>query len=103
MGKDYKFVEYLRYETDLDEEACIDTQILHYLYDYLEEIKLGYRDEKQKNKLVTNIQKIKNTLCFVQKYWKVLLRAEFPTLPDNQFSSSKFISALIGMKRMGTK
>ena len=48
MGKDYKFVEYLRYETDLDEEACIDTQILHYLYDYLEEIKLGYRDEKQK-------------------------------------------------------
>ena len=103
MGKDYKFVEYLRYETDLDEEACIDTQILHYLYDYLEEIKLGYRDEKQKNKLVTNIQKIKNTLCFVQKYWNVLLRAEFPTLPDNQFSSSKFISALTGMKRMGTK
>lgn len=103
MGKDYKFVEYLRYETDLDEEACIDTQILHYLYDYLEEIKLGYRDEKQKNKLMTNIQKIKNTLCFVLKYWKVLLRAEFPTLPDNQFSSSKFISALTGMKRMGTK
>lgn len=48
MGKDYKSVEYLRYETDLDEETRIDTQILHYLYDYLEEIKLGYRDEKQK-------------------------------------------------------
>lgn len=104
---DEKGVEYLQYETDIDrEDENIDKQILHHLYDYLVEIGLGYRDNKQKKKLETNMEKIKNTLCFVQKYWKVLLRAEFPVLKKgthHDFSSSMFLSALQKTKRKGTK
>jgi hypothetical protein len=101
-----KGVEYLRSEKDIDKEENIDGQILHKLYEHLEEIGLGYRDINQRKRLEANMQIIKNTLCFVQKYWKVLLRAEFPDLPkgkDDNFTLSKFISALQETVRRSAK
>ena len=103
MGKNDMHVQYLEYVQDIDKKAHIDEQILHYLYDYIQGIGLGYRDQKQRSQLSANVQKIKNTLCCVQKYWKVLLRAEFPSIPDNEFSSSKFITSLQEMNRTGSK
>lgn len=104
---DKKGVEYIQYETEIDrEEEDISYQILHRLYDHLKEIGLGYRDQKQHVKLKSNMQKIKNTLCFVQKYWKVLLRAEFPVLKqgvNDDFSTSKFLEKLQQTKRKSTK
>eukprot|EP00984_Skeletonema_dohrnii_P019673 scaffold9466_cov85-Skeletonema_dohrnii-CCMP3373.AAC.1 len=106
MGKNDKCVKYLQYVEDLDKEQHIDEQIKQMMYGYLEDIGLGYRDDKQEAKLKSNTTKIKQVLCFVQNYWKVLLRAEFPHLPagsDIDFSSSKFISELTTMTRMGSK
>ena len=106
LGKTAVKVNYLQYDENIDGEAQIDEQIKRQIYILLEEMGLGYRDDKQKRKLATNTQKIKNTLCFVQKYWKVLLSAEFPHLPkgrDTNYAQSKFISALQGTTRLGSR
>ncbi len=79
-----------RLEKDIDKEEHIDGQILQKLYEHLEEIGLGYRDNNQQKRLEANTQIIKNSLC---KYWKVLPRAEFPDLQkgkDDDFTLSKF-------------
>ncbi len=106
MGSTTLGVSYLQYEEDMDKTLQIDEQIKHHLYKQLEEMGLGYRDQGQQSRLKANTEKIKNTLCFVQKYWKVLLRAEFPHLPkggDYDFTQSKFISAIQDTTRKSTK
>lgn len=103
MGSTTFGVSYLQYEEDMDQTLQIDEQIKHVLYVQLEQMGLGYRDQKQHSKLKANTEKIKNTLCFVQKYWKVLLRADFPHLPQGDFAHSKFISSLQDTRRTSTK
>ena len=81
---------------DLDVDPSLDVQICDKLYSIFEEIDLGYADNKQKKALETNAQHLKNSLCFIQKFWKVLVRAEFPIIPDSNedFSESKLLNAL---------
>ncbi|KAL7538123.1 hypothetical protein ACHAXR_008302 [Thalassiosira sp. AJA248-18] len=61
-----------------------------------EEIGLGYCDGKQKEALTKNATNIVNTLCFVEKHWKVLFLADRPHIPDGEdsFPSSKLLSCL---------
>lgn len=104
MGRAVKGMQYLQYEGDLDKRQEIDEQIKEKLYEFYEEIDLGYADGKQKTRLVTNSSKIKNALCFVQKHWKALLRAYFPHIPrTDDFDKSKLLSALAKTHRHKVK
>ena len=91
-----KSMSFLQWEIDIDLVPEINEQITEKLYSLFEEIDLGYCDPDQKNKLETNAGHLNGTLCFVQKFWKVLFRAEFPRIPDGdeEFASSKLLTAL---------
>ena len=62
-----------------------------------EEIELGYSSNDQKVKLEGNAVLLMKSLCYVQKYWKVLFRADYPHIPTGTegFASSKLLTALI--------
>lgn len=88
-------MEFLQWETDIDGVPEISEQIMTKLYSLFEDIDLGYCDDGQKQTLKKNAGHLKNTLCFIQKFWKVLLRADFPRVPDtDDFATSKLITAL---------
>ena len=91
-----KSMSFLQWEIDIDLVPEINEQVTEKLYFLFEEIDLGYCDPGQKNKLKTNAGHLNGTLCFVQKFWKVLFRAEFPRIPDGdeEFASSKLLTAL---------
>mmetsp|Transcript_516 Transcript_516/g.1047 ORF Transcript_516/g.1047 Transcript_516/m.1047 type:complete len:309 (-) Transcript_516:517-1443(-) len=101
MGKKLLGIKYLQCSHDIDSTQEIDQQILERIYTYYEEISLGYKDPGQKAKLISNGNTIRNTLCFVQKHWKTLLRVEFPNIPDgaDEFLNSKLLEALCSTVR----
>ncbi|KAL7547981.1 hypothetical protein ACHAWF_011257 [Thalassiosira exigua] len=105
MGKVLLDLSYLEYEGDLDKKQEIDQVILEKLYALFREIGLGYRDDKQRNRLKTNSQTIKNALCFVTKHWGSLLRAEFPHIPTGKdgFASSKLLQSLVDTEKRAKK
>ena len=95
----------LKLVIDLDVDPSLDVQICDKLYSIFEEIDLGYADNGQKKALENNAQHLKNSLCFIQKFWKVLVRAEFPIIPDSNedFSESKLLNALAETTRKKRK
>ena len=73
----------------------INLQIQQMLYSLFEEIDLGFYDGRQSDALKGNAELLQNTACFIQKYWKVLLRADFPRIPESDdYSSSKVLAGL---------
>jgi hypothetical protein len=84
-------------EVNIDTEKYINDQILDKIYEVFEEIELGYSSNDQKVKLEGNAVLLMRSLCFVQKYWKVLFRADYPHIPTGaeDFASSKLFTALI--------
>ena len=102
MGRVLLNMQYLLYERDVDKHQEIDEQLMEKLYSIYIEIELGYYDPRQKAQLETNTRHIKNVLCFIQKHWKVLMRADFPTIPDadsEDFVSSEVVCALVKITR----
>ena len=81
-------------ELDIDKEREINEQVLAEVYEVFKEVELGYHSNDQKEMLITNAEKLKNTLCFVQKYWKVLLHAEYPHIPTEGFKYSRLLNTL---------
>ena len=84
-------------EVNIDVEKYINEQILDKIYEVYEEIRLGYSSNDQKMKLEGNAQLLMRSLCYVQRHWKVLFRAEYPHIPTGVegFESSKLLSALV--------
>jgi hypothetical protein len=89
-----KEMKLLKWDINVDGEPEIHHQVMQKLYSLFEEIDLGFFDDKQKESLSAIAEYLKNTLCFIQKFWKVLLRADFPRLPSNEFDSSKLLTLL---------
>ena len=81
-------------EKDIDKEPEVDEQILANVYEVFKEIELGYCSNDQKEIMQTNAGHLKNTLCFVQKHWKVLFRSEYPHIPTEEFKCSRLLNAL---------
>ena len=93
LDKDMQFLEYV-INAD-DGVPDINLQIQERIYSTFVEIDLGYLDGRQQDALKGNAELLQNTLCFIQKYWKVLLRADFPHIPDsNGYQSSKLLAGL---------
>ena len=92
-------------DADSEDEMDLSDQLVFGLHALLQnEFELGHRDEKQKEQLSGNVEKLKNELCFVQRHWKVLSHADFPHLPqdfDDKVVTSKIILATAGMNRTG--
>ena len=75
-------LEYLEADVDVDNpNDTLDKQIMLGLYDLYRDKELGYADGSQKKQLMDNTYTIKNSLCYINKYWKALFRAEFPCIP----------------------
>ena len=93
LGKDIPF---LKCEIDMDEEnPLLHHQIQQRLYSLFEDIDLGYCDDGERVALKGNAEQLQSTLCFIQKYWKALLRADFPCIPDtDDYPSSKLLTVL---------
>ena len=93
LGKDNCF---LKCEIDMDEEyPLVHHQIQQRLYSLFEDIDLGYCDDVERVALKGNAELLQSTLCFIQKYWKVILRADFPRIPDtDDYPSSKLLMVL---------
>ena len=72
-------------------------QILDKIYEVCGEIELGYWSNDQKVKLEGNDQLLMRSLCYVQKHWKVLFRADYPHIPTGAegFELSKLLSTLV--------
>ena len=95
-------VNYLKIkEKDAGVEPAINDQILEQIYEFFEKIDLGYSSNDEKATLVKNAGLLMRSLCFVQKHWKVLLRAEYPHIPSGEedFASSELLKALGGLTR----
>jgi len=93
-------MDFLQWEGDIEIEPDIQDQIKQKLYSLFEEIDLGYCDPAQESKLSTNAGHLQSTLCFIQKHWKVLLRADFPFIPDTEeYHQSKLLLSLQGTIR----
>ena len=82
-------------------EPEINDQILEQIYEFFEKIDLGYSSNDEEATLVKNAGLLMKSLCFVQKHWKVLLRAEYPHIPSGEedFASSELLIALGGLTR----
>ena len=83
----------------MDLSAHLDAGIYTLLQN---EFELRYQDQKQKEQLSGILEKLKNALCFLEKQWKVLLRADFPKLPqdaEDKVARSKILLATAGMHR----
>jgi len=96
MGKVTLELNYLQGEKDLDDEPSIDVQIMEELHTLFEENNIGYRGDAQKRALKSNMEHMKNALCFIIKFWKVLFRADYPHIPSGgeDYGSSQLLMAL---------
>jgi hypothetical protein len=92
-----KDLSFLKCEVDTNEEhPLIHLQIQQQLYSLFKEIDLGYCGGGEHDVLKGNVELLQNLLCFIQKYWKVLLRADLPRIPDtDDYPSSKLLTGLI--------
>ena len=99
MKKTLLPVSYLECEVEVDGKLNLQQQLRVGLVQVMKDVfHLGYCDEKQRGQLRNNLGHINNVLCFVQKYWKVLVRKEFPELPK-PLQSSPLMDLLSNMKR----
>ena len=75
----------------------INEQILDKTYEVFEEIELGYSSNDQKVKLKVNAELLMQSLCYVERHWKVLFRADYPHIPTGSegFESSKLLTSLV--------
>ena len=100
MNKVHLELKYLsRVENEVGKEPEINEQVLDKLYELFEEIALGYWSNDQKIQLTKNAVHLMKSLCFIQKHWKVLLRADYPHIPDGEddFASAKLLNAITGL------
>ena len=75
-----------------DEEGRMDHQIGDKLISLFELNQLGYCNGDQKTQLQQNKGHLQNILCFIQKNWQKLFRANFPQLPDGNYLSMKMLN-----------
>ena len=96
LGNEVLNLQYLQYEWNVDKQQEIDEQCKEKVFDLYEAIGLGCDILRQKKQLDSNVMHVKNAMCFIQKHWKVLLRAEYPNIPDNgeEYVQSKVLEAL---------
>eukprot|EP00956_Cyclotella_meneghiniana_P041453 scaffold227870_cov37-Cyclotella_meneghiniana.AAC.2 len=66
----------------------LDVQIRTGLYEHLIHIKLGYYNPDQKYVLETNVGKITNALCMIEKHWHKFFYKEFPNISEKCFNYS---------------
>ena len=104
MGREVVKMRYLTSTVDLEKETDIQKQLTATLYALWKEHGLGYCNGNQEGQLRTNSAKIRDTLCFIQKHWGVLLRADFPTIPQETnegFHECILLNKLTGLSRLG--
>ena len=110
MGRAVINMSFLKVEIEIRKETSmlqddLQQQLTASLYSVWQVQDLGYCDGHQKAQLKLNTKKLVDTLCFVQKHWRVLLRAPFPEIPkdtDDDYQSSVLLNKLGGLKRTGT-
>ena len=87
---------------DANKEPQIDEKILDRVHEVFEEIELGCWSNDQKEQLIKNAGHLMKSLCFIRKHWRVLLRADYPQIPEGEedFTSSKLLNAITGLTRM---
>ena len=95
MTKAKPSVSFLEIEEDTD-TATLSENIMCKLRTLCELEGIGYCDATSKTLLYTNLNKLRNVLCFVHQHWKSMLKKEFPSIPSGDFSSSKLLK-LVGM------
>lgn len=101
VGKEVLNLQYLQCKYDADKSQEINEQCKEKVYAFYEEIDLGHSNPRQKDQLSKNATHIKKAMCFIQKHWKVLLRASFPKIPDSgeDYVNSKLLEALAETNR----
>ena len=62
---------------DANKEPQIDEKILDRVCEVFEEIELGCCSNDQKEQLIKNAGHLMKSLCFIRKYWRVLLPEGF--------------------------
>ena len=75
------------------QQSNIQDQIKILLRSLFHEVGLGYRDDSEKNDLNTFVNVYSNVLCFVDKFWKSILRVEYHCLPQ-KYSDSMSLQLL---------
>ncbi len=74
-------------------------QIRKELYHRLESIEVGYFNISQRECLKKNIYQLSNVLCFVEKHWRKIINADFPTIPAGKCSDSMLLEVVSNCKR----
>ena len=93
-------IKYLIFEEDIDGILNLQEQLKVGLLSAMKvDFELGYCDGKQKEQLTKNLALMNNILCFFEKYWKVMLRKNFPELPQH-LQSSPLLDMLTSTKRV---
>ena len=81
--------------------ALLDNQIVDRLHILCtEEIRLGFFHATQRECLTGNLRQLGGVLCFVEKYWKRLLKLPFPTIPT-KYSASLLLEVVSMCTRLG--
>ena len=89
MGRAVTDMRYLKSEVNLQKEMDMQKQVLATLYVTWKEYGLGFCDGNQETQLSANTFKIRDTLCFVQKHWRVIVRRTSQQYLRTQMISSK--------------
>ena len=104
MGRAVTDMRYLSSDVNLEKETDLQQQLMATLYLVWKKQGLGFCNGDQEAQLRLNTKKIVDTMCFIQKHWRVLLRADFPDIPETAndgYHSSVLLNKLGGLKRMG--
>ena len=96
-------VRYLTHDATSTCSQDLDVQVRKELYILVESSELGYFSHDQKTTLQKNLYIISNVLCFVDKHWKTLLKADYPAIPDGDYSFSQLLRALLKCGRENRK
>ena len=84
---------------DVNKEPEINEKTMDKAHEVFEDVELGCWSNNQKDNLTKNADHLMKGLCFMQKYWKVLLGSECPHIPAGDFDSSKLLNAIVGLNR----
>ena len=96
MGNQVLNLQYLQYELDVNKPQETDEQPKEKNTPFMRRLGLGILSPCKKTSCRRMLHIFKNAMCFIQKNWRVLLRADFPKIPDNgeDHVPSKLLSAL---------